>query len=99
MIKFALLVRLESKPGKEKELENFLKSGLPIAQEEKQTITWYAIKLNESTFGIFDTFTNEDGRQAHLSGKIAEALMAKAPELLSKEPVIEFAEVISAKLS
>jgi quinol monooxygenase YgiN len=99
MSKLALLVRLESKPGKEKELQNFLESGLPIAQEEKQTITWYAIRLSESTFGIFDTFPNEDGRQAHLSGKIAEALMAKAPELLSQEPVIEFAEVLSAKLS
>jgi quinol monooxygenase YgiN len=99
MIKFALLVQLEAKPGKENELENFLKSGLPVAQEEKQTITWYAIRLNESTYGIFDTFHNEDGRQAHLSGKIAQALMAKAPDLLSREPVIEFAEVISAKLS
>jgi len=97
MIKLALLVRLESKPGKEKELALFLESALPLAQKEKQTISWYAIRINESTFGIFDTFQNEEGRQAHLSGEIAQALMAKAPELLSKEPVIEFTEVISAK--
>lgn len=99
MTKLALLVRLESKPGKEQELENFLKSALPLAQEETQTITWYAIRINESTFGIFDTFHTEDGRQAHLSGKIAQALMAKASDLLSKEPVIELVDVLAAKLS
>ncbi|HEY8402176.1 MAG TPA: antibiotic biosynthesis monooxygenase [Cytophagaceae bacterium] len=99
MTKLALLVRLESKPGKEKELQQFLESGLALAREEKQTITWYAIKINESTFGIFDTFQHEDGRLAHLSGKIAKALMEKAPELLANDPKIEFIDVLAAKLS
>jgi quinol monooxygenase YgiN len=98
MVKVALLVRLEAKPGKEAEVEKFLNGGLPIVEEEPATITWYAIKLGPSTFGIFDTFPDEKGRQAHLSGKVAEALMAKAPELLSQPPQIEQVEILAAKL-
>lgn len=98
MVKVALLVRLEAKAGKEEEVEKFLKSGLSIVEEEPATITWYAIKLGPSTFGIFDTFPDENGRQAHLSGKVAAALMAKASELLSQPPQIEQVEILAAKL-
>jgi quinol monooxygenase YgiN len=97
-VKTALLVTLEAKPGKEAEVEKFLSDGLPVVIKEKQTITWYAIKLGKSTFGIFDTFPNEDGRNAHLSGKVAEALMAKAPELFSTAPDIKKVEIVAAKL-
>src|SRR5262245_1960858 len=98
MVKVALLVRLEAKAGKEAEVEKFLKGGLSIVEEEPATITWYALKLGPSTFGIFDTFPDENGRQAHLSGKVAAALMAKASELLSQPPQIEQVEILAAKL-
>jgi quinol monooxygenase YgiN len=98
MVKLALLVRLEAKPGKEAEVEKFLNSGLPIVEEEPATITWYAIKLGPSTYGIFDTFPDDQGRQAHLSGKVAAALMAKASELFSEPPQIRQVEVLAAKL-
>ena len=97
MIKTALLVRLEAKPGKEKDVENFLNSGLPIVEEEPATITWYALRLGPSTFGIFDTFPDEAGRQAHLTGKVAAALMANAPDLLAQPPLIEKVDVLAAK--
>src|SRR5262245_11152929 len=98
MVKVALLVRLEAKPGKEAEVEKFLNSGLAIVDEEPATITWYAIKLGPSTYGIFDTFPDDKGRQAHLSGKVAAALMANASELLSQPPQIEQVEILAAKL-
>lgn len=98
MVTVALYVRLEAKPGKEKEVEAFLKGGLPIVREEQQTIAWFGIRLGPSTYGIFDAFPDEKGRQAHLSGKVAAALMAKAPELLAKPPVIEKVDVLAAKL-
>jgi quinol monooxygenase YgiN len=97
MIKKSLLVRLEAKPGKEKEVEEFLKSAQSLAENEKDTITWYALRINENTFGIFDTFEGDDGRDAHLSGPIAKALMSKAAELLSKAPVIEKVDVLAVK--
>jgi len=97
-VKTGLLVILEAKPGKETEVENFLRNGLPIVLNEKQTITWYALRLGKSTFGIFDTFPNEEGRNAHLSGKVAEALMAKAPELFSSAPEIKKVEILTSKL-
>jgi quinol monooxygenase YgiN len=87
MVKKALLVRLEAKPGKEAEVESFLRGGLPIVQEEPTTTAWFAIRLGPSTFGIFDAFPDEAGRQAHLSGRVAAALMAKASELLAKPPL------------
>jgi quinol monooxygenase YgiN len=96
---FALLVRLEAKSGKEAETEQFLKAGLSIAQEETGTTTWFALKLGPSTFGIFDTFVDEAGREAHLSGRLAAALMQKAPELLAQPPTIEKVAVLAAKLS
>jgi quinol monooxygenase YgiN len=97
MVKFALLVRLEAKPGKEQEVAAFIKSALPLAQQEAATVSWYALHIGPSTFGIFDTFETEDGRKAHLAGQIAQALMAKASELLAKDPVIEPVEILAAK--
>lgn len=97
MVKYALLVRLEAKPGKEAEVENFLKGGLALVEEEPGTKTWYALKLSPGTYGIFDTFDDESGRQAHLSGKVAEALMAKAADLFSVTPVIEKVDLIAVK--
>ena len=98
MVKFALFVRLEAKPGKEAEVESFLRGGLAIVQEEPATTAWFAIRMGQSTFGIFDAFPDEAGRQAHLSGRVAAALMAKAPELLAQAPVIEKVDVLAAKL-
>lgn len=98
MAKVALLVLLEAKPGKEKEVEDFLRGGLSIVQEEPATTAWFAIRLGPSTFGIFDAFPDEAGRQAHLSGRVAAALMAKAPELLAKPPDIQKVDVLAAKL-
>ena len=98
VVAVALLVRLEAKRGKEAEVESFLRSGLAIVQEEPATTAWFAIRLGPSTFGIFDAFPDEAGRQAHLSGRVAAALMAKASDLLSKPPVIEKVDVLAAKL-
>ena len=97
MEKLSILARVEAKPGKEKEVENFLKGALALAQEEPGTVRWYALKLSPSTFGIFDTFPDETGRTAHLNGKIAAALMANASELLAKPPVIEKVELLAVK--
>jgi len=98
MLKTGLLVRLEAKPGKEAEVAEFLRSALPLVQAEPATITWFALKLGPSTFGIFDAFPDDAGRQAHLTGKVAAALMARASELFSKPPVIEKADILAEKL-
>lgn len=98
MVRVALLVRLEAKPGKEKEVEELLRGGLAVVRQEPATTAWFAIRLGPSTFGIFDAFPDEAGRQAHLSGQVAAALMAKAPELFSQSPVIDQVDVIAAKL-
>ncbi|MEP6921319.1 MAG: antibiotic biosynthesis monooxygenase [bacterium] len=98
MVKVALFVRLEAKPGKEAEVESFLRSGLPLVEAEPATIAWFGIRLGPSTFGIFDAFPDEAGRQAHLAGRVAEALMAKASELFSQPPSIEKVDVLAAKL-
>jgi quinol monooxygenase YgiN len=98
MVKVALFVRLEAKPGKEKEVESFLLGGLPIVMEEPATTAWFGIRLGPTTFGIFDAFPDEAGRQAHLSGKVAAALMAQAGELFSEPPSIEKVDVLAAKL-
>ena len=95
--KLAILVRLEAKPGKEEALANFLKSALPLAQAEAGTIAWFALKLGPTTFGIFDTFPDDNGRKAHLSGEIAKALFAKADELLAQPPAIEMVDILAAK--
>lgn len=98
MVNVALLVRLEAKPGKEAEVEGFLKSGLAIVEEEPATTAWFAIRMGPSTFGIFDAFPDDSGRQAHLTGRVAAALMAKAADLLAQPPVIEKVDVLAAKL-
>jgi quinol monooxygenase YgiN len=98
MYTVALFARLEAKAGKEKDVAKFLETGLALANQEVTTPIWFALKLGPTTFGVFDAFTNESGRQAHLNGPIAKALMAKAPELFSKPPAIEQIEVLGAKL-
>ena len=97
-VRTALLVRLQAKPGKEAAVAKFLEGGLPIVEEEPATISWYALKLGPSTFGIFDTFPDEAGRQAHLAGRVAAALMAQASDLLVSAPAIEKVEILAAKL-
>lgn len=92
-----LLATLKAKPGKESEVESFLKSALPLAQAEPDTISWYAIKIDDSTFGIFDTFADDSGRDAHLNGKIAAALMEHAGDLLSEAPDIRKIDILAAK--
>ncbi|ALP67673.1 MULTISPECIES: putative quinol monooxygenase [Paraburkholderia] len=98
MVKTALFVRLEAKPGKEQEVEAFLMGGLPLVEAEPATIAWFGLRLGPSTFGIFDTFPDEAGRQAHLAGKVAEALMAKAADLFARPPEIARIDVLAAKL-
>ena len=97
MEKFAILARVEAKAGKEEEVLAFLKSALPLAVGEPETVRWYALKLGPLTFGIFDTFETSDGRTAHLNGQIAAALLANASQLLSKEPIIEMVDLIAIK--
>jgi len=97
MVKVGLFVRLQAKSGKEAELEQLLKGALPLALEEAETAVWYALKFGPSTFGIFDAFGTEAGRAAHLAGRIAAALMAKAPDLLAEAPNIERVDVMAAK--
>ena len=97
MAKFALWASLESKPGKEREVEEFLKSAGPLAEREGGTLTWYAVRMSPAKFGIFDTFATEDGRNAHLSGEIAKALFAKAKDLFVRDPEVHKLEVLAAK--
>ena len=98
MAKLAIFARLEAKHGKEAEVEKFLRAGLELVQQEPGTTLWFGLRLSATTFGIFDTFANEAGRQAHLSGEVAKALMAKAPELFAQPPSIEKVEILAAKL-
>jgi quinol monooxygenase YgiN len=97
MVKLALLARLEAKPGKEQELADLLTGAVALARSEPATFHWFAFRIGPSTFGIFDTFQSEEGRQAHLNGPIAAALMAKAPELLAQTPVIEPIDLLAVK--
>jgi quinol monooxygenase YgiN len=98
VITHALFIRLEAKPGKEKELAQFLQTGLELARQEGTTPVWFALQLGTSTFGVFDAFTDEAGRQAHLNGPIAQALGANAPNLLARAPSIERIDVLGTKL-
>ncbi len=97
MVKVGLLVRLEVKPGKEKDVDAFLRGGLAVVEGEPATLTWFAIRLGQTTFGIFDAFPDEAGRSAHLSGGVAKALAAKADELFARPPVIEKVDVLAVK--
>jgi quinol monooxygenase YgiN len=99
MIKVALLVRLEAKPGKESAVVKFLEGALPLANQESTTPVWFALRLGPSTFGIFDAFADEAGRKAHLAGPIAAALMANASDLLVKAPQIEQVDLLAVKLT
>jgi quinol monooxygenase YgiN len=99
MVKVALLVRLEAKPGKQAEVEAFLRSGLALVDEEPATTVWFALRLGPSTFGIFDAFADEAGRNAHLTGRVAAVLGEKASELLAVPPTIERVDILAAKLS
>jgi len=98
MVTVGLVVRLEAKPGKEADVQAFLEGGLPIVQEEPATTAWFAIRWGPSTFGIVDFFPDESGRDAHLSGRVAAALMERAEELLAESPAIDKVDVLAAKL-
>ena len=98
MTQHALYVQLEAKPGKEQEVAAFLSSAKPMVDEESDTTAWFAIKMGPRTFGIFDAFASERGREAHLQGKVAKQLMAKAPQLFVNPPEIQRIEVIADKL-
>lgn len=97
-MKLALFARLEAKPGKEQEVVEFLGQGLALARNESTTLMWFALRLGPTTFAIFDAFADEDGRQRHLAGPIAQALMAQAPALFATPPAIEPLEVLGAKV-
>jgi quinol monooxygenase YgiN len=97
-MKLALFARLEAKPGREKDVADFLQQGLALANQEATTLMWFALRVGPTTFAIFDTFADEAGRQRHLNGPIAQALMAKAPELFAAPPAIESLEVLGVKL-
>ncbi len=98
MVKTSLFVRLEAKPGKEQAVETFLRDALPEVNAERGTEAWFAIRMGPSTFAIFDACPDEAGRQAHLAGRVAAALMKNAPDLLSSSPAIDQADVLAAKL-
>ena len=98
MVTVGLLVPLHAKPGKEEDVARFLEGGLALVNEEPGTTTWFALRLGPAEFAIFDAFEDESGREAHLSGKVAEALMAQAPDLFAEPPEIKQADVIAAKL-
>lgn len=93
-----LFVRLEAKTGREEEVENLLKKALALVDEEPGTTVWFSFRLGPTTFGIFDTFADDSGRQAHLQGAVAQALMEKGPELLAEDPSIEPLDILAAKL-
>ena len=97
MYKVALFARLEAKSGKENDVAKFLEAGLAMARQESTTPLWFALRLGPTTFGVFDAFADENGRQTHLNGPIAKALMAKAPELFAKAPGIEPLDVLGWK--
>ncbi len=92
-----LLAKLKAKKGQEQTVSDFIKGAIELARKENKTITWYSFQIDDNTFGIFDTFENEEGREAHLNGEIAKALMANADTLLSEPPVIEKITILSSK--
>ena len=99
MVTVGVLARLEAKPGKEEEVARFLEGALSLAQQEEATTAWFAIRMGPSTFGIFDVFPGEPGRDAHLAGPIAAGLMQRADELLTEPPMIEKVDILASKLS
>lgn len=99
MEQMGILAIVEAKPGREREVESFLKSAEALARDESQTVSWYAIKLDTSRFGIFDTFADAKGRDAHVGGEIARRLFASADDLLASPPSIQFVDIIANKNS
>lgn len=99
MVSLGLFVRLEAKPGKEQEVAAFLKQGLQMANQEASTRLWFSLRLGPSTFGVFDAFADESGRQAHLNGPIAQALMSQASALFAAPPSIERTEILGSKIA
>ena len=97
MSRVSIWAQLQAKPGKEKELAEFLKSAQPLAERERATLSWYAIKMGPGKYAIFDTFADDQGRDAHLNGEIAKALFARAGELLAKPPEIAKPEILAVK--
>ncbi len=97
MMKKGLFVKLVAKPGEEAQLEAFLNRGLALVYEEPLTRTWYALKFNDSTYGIFDSFDDDEGRNEHLTGRIAEALGENADKLLASPPSIEKVDILASK--
>ncbi len=98
MTNLSLLVTMKAKPGKEQEVESFLKSAQPLVEAEPGTIAWFAIRISPGYYGIFNAFENEAGRNAHLTGRVAELLFAKAPELFSEKPTLEKPDILASKL-
>jgi quinol monooxygenase YgiN len=96
-IRLGFLALLEAKPGKGDELAAFLQAGREIALAEQGTVTWYAFKINDSSYGIFDTFETDDARDAHLAGQIPQALAQVAPDLLASAPDIRTVDVVAVK--
>ena len=96
-LKVGVLALVEARPGKEQDVWDFLQGGLDIVAGEPDTRTWYAFRVDEKTFGIFDTFETEEGRQAHLNGAIPAALAEYGPSLLAKDPDIRLVELIAVK--
>lgn len=97
MKKFGLLATVVAKSGKENDVKKFLADAVDLARKEEKTVTWYSFQIDQNTFGIFDTFEGEDGREAHLNGDIAKALMDNAPKLLSEDPKIRKIDILSSK--
>ncbi len=98
MVTVALFVRLEAKAGKEEAVAEFLRGALPVVQDEPATTAWFAIRMGPSTFGVFDAFPDESGRQAHLAGRVAAVLKEKGAELFAQAPDIQKVDVLAAKL-
>lgn len=98
MVKVGLYVPLKAKPGKGDAVDEFLRSALPLVDAERDTVAWFAIRSGPETFAIFDVFPDEDGRKAHLSGPVADALMAKSSELFAEPPLIHELDIIASKL-
>ncbi len=99
MVTVGVFVRLEAKPGKETEVEEFLRNSLAMVQAEPVTTAWFALRFGPSTFGIFDAFPDDAGRQAHLAGRVAAALLTRASHLLAEPPAIEPVDTLASKLA
>ena len=96
-VKLGLLALLEAKPGRGADLASFLESGRALAVAEAGTVTWYAFRISDTSYGIFDSFETEEGRQAHINGEIPKALAAVAADLLAKDPDIRPIDILAVK--